>query len=227
MKLFLFDLDWTLVYTGGAGVRALNYTFEKHFHIPHAMKTVTPDGKTDPAIIREMIRVHLQRDPKAGEIDSLCRGYIDRLRVEVAAGEGYRVMPGIPEFLKALSKRQDVLVGLGTGNLEEGAHIKLERAQLMPHFKFGGFSSDSEDRAKVLTAAVKRGEALAGHSVAPRQAYVIGDNVRDVQAGKTIGATTVAVATGPMPYEELAKTEPDFLFHDFSQTQDVIGKLLP
>lgn len=225
-RLLLFDLDWTLVYTGGAGVRALNHAFAKQFGIPHAMKTVSPDGKTDPAIVREMIRVHLKRDPHQGEIELVCRGYIERLRYEVETGEGYRIMPGIPALLEILVQNADILIGLGTGNLKAGAEIKLTRAKLTHYFQFGGYSDDSEDRPTVLATAVKRGVAAASHGFKPQDVLVIGDNKRDVEAGKAIGALTVAVATGPMSYEELSKTQPDFIFQDLSATGDVLKKLL-
>jgi phosphoglycolate phosphatase len=224
-KVLLFDLDWTLIYTGGAGVRALDHAFEALFGIPQAMKKVSPDGKTDPAICREMIRVLLKRDPKDGEIEKLCRGYLDRLAVEVPGGPGYRVLPGIPELLEALSGLPDILMGLGTGNLEEGASIKLARADLMKYFRFGGYGSDSEDRPTVLRTAVKRGEALAERTFAPGDVVVIGDNIRDVQAGQAIGAVTVAVASGPMSHEDLFASKPDHLFHDFSDTQAVLKVL--
>src|SRR4051812_1137940 len=116
-KLLLFDLDWTLIYTGGAGIRALNFAFEKLFQVPQAMKIVTPDGKTDPAICREMIRVHLGRDPQEMEIEILCRGYLERLALEIPEGEGYRILPGVSALLDALALRDDILMGLGTGNL--------------------------------------------------------------------------------------------------------------
>jgi phosphoglycolate phosphatase len=226
-KVFLFDLDWTLVYTGGAGLRALTYAFEKHCQVPEGMKNISPDGKTDPAIVREMIRVHLQREPQPGEIDAICRGYVDRLKIEVKEGPGYKVLPGIPELLAVLSKRPDVILGLGTGNLEEGARAKLGRADLMRFFQFGGYSNDSEDRPKVLGTAVQRAEALLGEKVPPRDVIVIGDNFRDIQAGQAIGATTVGVASGPMSYDSLAAYHPDYLFHDLSHTQDVLERLLP
>jgi phosphoglycolate phosphatase-like HAD superfamily hydrolase len=224
-KVLLFDLDWTLIYTGGAGVRALDHAFEKLFGIPQAMKKVTPDGKTDPAICREMIRVHLNREPQGAEINSLCQGYLDRLAEEVPQGPGYRVLPGIPELLQALSETPSVLMGLGTGNLEEGARIKLARADLMKYFRFGGYGSDSEDRPTVLRTAVKRGEALAKTTFAPEDVVVIGDNIRDVQAGQAIGAVTVAVASGPMSYGDLSASKPDHLFRDFSDTRAVLKVL--
>jgi len=224
-KLLLFDLDWTLIYTGGAGVRALDHAFEKLFGIPQAMKKVSPDGKTDPAICREMIRVLLNREPQEGEIEKLCRGYLDQLAIEVPTGSGYRVLPGIPDLLEALSRLDHVLMGLGTGNIEEGARIKLDRADLMKYFRFGGYGSDSEDRPTVLRAAVKRGEGLAQKTFAPQEVVVIGDNIRDVQAGKAIGAVTMAVASGPMRAEELATSKPDHLFQDLSDTRAVLNVL--
>jgi phosphoglycolate phosphatase len=226
-SLFLFDLDWTLIYTGGAGVRALDYAFEKHFGIAAAMKHISPDGKTDPAIIREMIRVHLKRDPQPGELEQLCNAYVDRLRVEVADGPGYIIMPGIPEILGELSEREDVVLGLGTGNLMEGAMVKLARADLMSYFKFGGYGSDSEDRPEVLRIAVQRGEAVAGQKVAPERVFVIGDHVRDILAGQAIGARTVGVATGHITTEEMAKHNPHYIFNDLSDTHSILATLLP
>lgn len=225
-KLLLFDLDWTLVYTGGAGPRALNHAFEALFRIPDAMKSVVPDGKTDPAICREMIRIHLGRFPQDGEIDRLCRGYLDRLKIELPLATGYRILPGIPALLQALSDRADILMGLGTGNLEEGAHAKLGRAGLMRYFRFGGYGSDSEERPEALRIGFRRGQELAGHSLPAKSVLVIGDNIRDVQGGQAIGATTVAVATGPMSYDELAAAGPDFIFHDLSDTPGVLQALL-
>jgi phosphoglycolate phosphatase len=224
-KVLLFDLDWTLIYTGGAGVRALNHAFEKLFKIPQAMKKVSPDGKTDPAICREMIRVHLSREPQPGEIEALCRGYLDRLAEEIPQGPGYRILPGIPELLEALSGTPHLLLGLGTGNLEEGARIKLARADLMKYFRFGGYGSDSEDRPTVLRTAVKRGEKLAQRTIASHETVVIGDNIRDVQAGKAIGAVTVAVASGPMSFDELMVSRPDHIFKDFSDTLSALKVL--
>ena len=225
-RLLLFDLAWTLIYTGGAGVRALNSAFAELFGIPGAMKTITPDGKTDPAICREMIRVHLKREPREGEVERLCRGYLDGLAREISDGPGYRVLPGVPELLETLSGRSDALLGLGTGNLEEGARIKLARADLMRYFRFGGYGSDSEDRPTLLRTAVRRGEAIAGKAFASKDVVVIGDNARDVQAGRAIGATTLAVASGPMKAADLSAAGPDQLVADLSDTPKILQILL-
>ena len=97
----------------------------------------------------------------------------------------------------------------------------------MRFFKFGGYSNDSEDRPEVLRKAVARGEAIIHQKVPARDVIVVGDNFRDILGGQAIGATSVGVATGPMNYESLAGYKPDFLFHDLSHTDDVLGKLLP
>ncbi len=224
-KLLLFDLDWTLIYTGGAGVRALNKAFEQLFAIKDAMKIVSPDGKTDPAICREMIKVHLKREPQKGELELLCQGYLKHLAHEVPQSPGYRVLPGVPTLLEELSSLPSVLMGLGTGNLEEGARIKLVRADLMKYFRFGGYGSDSEERPEVLRTAVRRGETIAGRSFGPREVVVIGDNIRDVQAGQAIGALTLAVASGPMSIEDLAASKPDHLFKDLSDIRRALDVL--
>lgn len=226
-RLLLFDLDWTLIYTGGAGVRALDHAFERQFGIASAMKQVSPDGKTDPAICREMIRVHLKREPRDGEVEMLCRGYVERLAIEVPEGPGYRILPGVPELLETLATRTDVFIGLGTGNLEEGARIKLARAGLMKYFRFGGYGSDAEDRPQVLRIAVERGEKLAGHRFDPGEVMVIGDNIRDVQAGQAIGAQTLAVASGPMSLPDLQAANPDFALSDLSSTDQVLKVIIP
>jgi phosphoglycolate phosphatase-like HAD superfamily hydrolase len=173
-----------------------------------------------------MIRVHLKRDATPAEIQSLCDAYIARLAEEVPNGPGYRILPGIPELLEALKRRTDMIMGLGTGNLKAGAEIKLKRPNFWRYFDFGGFSNDSEVRAEVLAAGVKRGEALAKKTFAPRNVIVIGDNSRDIEAGKAIGATTIGVATGPMKLQELAAFKPDHLFVDLSDTGKVIETLV-
>src|SRR5262249_55246601 len=161
------------------------------------------------------------RDAESGEIEAVCRGYVDRLKVEVN-GPGYIILPGIPELLKALSERSDVVMGLGTGNLSAGAKAKLDRAKLNDYFPFGGVADDSEDRPTLLRKAVERGQAHAGTSFPPERIYVLGDNFRDIVAGKAIGARTVGVATGQMKLNELEAYKPDHLFQDFSDTQDVL-----
>jgi phosphoglycolate phosphatase len=221
-KLLLFDLDWTLIYTGGAGIRAFNAAFQGLFGLPDGLKGFTLDGKTDRAIARELIAQRTGREPTADDIQALCEKYVVELGREVPVSPGFRIMPGIGELLPILRDHADVLMGLGTGNLKAGAEAKLTRVDFWRYFAFGGFADDSEIRAEVLAAGVRRGETMAHQKFAARDVIVIGDNFRDVEAGKAIGATTVAVATGPMKIEELAAYKPDHLFADLSDTKKVL-----
>src|SRR5690348_5366834 len=133
-RLLLFDLDWTLIYTGGAGLRALNHAYHTLYGVADAAKGVVLDGKTDPAICREIIRVHQKREPTASDLAAFCEGYLKQLAVEVPQSAGYRILPGIPDLLEQLHRRSDVLMALGTGNLKRGAEIKLARPGFWKYF---------------------------------------------------------------------------------------------
>ncbi len=176
-KVLLFDLDWTLIYTGGAGLRALNHAYESLYGLADAAKGVVLDGKTDPAICREMIRVHQKRQAEAAEIEALCEKYLEQLAIEVPKSPGFRILPGIPELLERLSGHPDVLLALGTGNLKRGAEIKLARPGFWKYFPVGGFADDSEERPEVLRAAVRRAEEHAGRS------FAASENVGDRRYG--------------------------------------------
>jgi phosphoglycolate phosphatase len=224
-KVCLFDLDLTLVHTGGAGGKSLEQAFHHLYGIPDILKVITFDGKTDTGIAREMIQSFLYRDPQIGEVDRILRAYLDNLKRMIPNVEGYRVLPGVYEILDLLSRREDVLLGLGTGNLREGAEIKLARANLMRYFPFGGFSDDAEERFRVLAAGVARAEKILGYKPEPQDVIIIGDNARDISAGKAIGAVTVAVATGPMTLEELKTHAPDVAIPDLTHRDALLGLL--
>jgi len=224
-KVLLFDLDWTLIYTGGAGLRALNHAYEALFGVAEAAKGVVLDGKTDPAICREMIKVYQKRQAEDTEIRALCDKYLEQLAIEVPISPGFRILPGIPALLDRLAGHPEALMALGTGNLKRGAEIKLARPDFWKYFPIGGFSDDSEDRAEVLRAAVRRAEAHAGRSFSASEVIVIGDTVHDIHAARAIGATVLAVACGPTKREVLAAAHPDHLFDDLSDTQAVLNVL--
>jgi phosphoglycolate phosphatase-like HAD superfamily hydrolase len=225
MRVILFDLDGTLVSTGGAGVRALDSAFLRHQGIRRAMEGVSPAGKTDPLIVVEVFEKKLGRRPAAGEMETLHDSYHEFLAEELARTEGYRVMDGVRAVLDALVGRDDLLLGLGTGNWERGARLKLERAGLNGYFSFGGFGSDAEDRPSVLRAGVRRAEAKLGRAVPPRDVLVIGDTILDVKAGKAIGAVTVAVACGHGREAELRASGPDAYLEDFTDTAAALAAL--
>lgn len=219
-RLFLFDLDGTLILTGGAGVRALDQLFEKRYGICRATSNLRPDGKTDPAIFREIFRRRLNRSPTASEMKNATRVYIQSLRGTLTKKRGYRVMRGIREFLRTAAKRGDALA-LGTGNFRESARLKLTRSRLWRYFSVGGFGSDSEDRVEILRIAARRASQRYHHSFRRQDIFVVGDTSRDVAAAQRAGFRSIAVATGNIPLKELRKSKPDFLFEDLARVSKV------
>lgn len=207
-KLLLFDLDGTLLLTGGAGTRSFEGSFVRHFRVKARTEGVRMDGMTDPAIARHILKSHgLPHDDEA--VARVLEGYLAYLESAVAASRGYQVLPDVIDALEDLSRRADVVLGLATGNIERGARIKLERAGLNRFFPFGGFGSDSEDRAKIVRTAIARGSGFAGEEFGKGMIVVIGDTPKDVAAGKAAGVKTVAVATGSYDLDALRACSPD------------------
>ena len=227
MKLLLVDLDGTLLLSGGAGKRALEDVFAARYGKPDAFRGVDPGGKTDPRILREMARnsgVAMERIDR--DMPLLCAEYLDRLRVHMPAAPA-TLMPGVQSFLEAASAADGVLLGLLTGNLEEGARIKLARFDLNGYFSFGAFGSDSEDRNALVPVAVARASALLGRPVAGgRNVVVLGDTALDIECGKAHGAVTIGVATGGTSVEELERHGPDRVFDDLSDAAAVVECVL-
>ena len=216
MKLLLFDLDGTLVSTGGAGLRALDRAFAALFGLRGAMEGISPAGKTDPLIVREVFEKKRGTRPAAEDVRRVCESYLAFLSEEVPKSPGYRVMEGIRELLDRLWAEKGALLALGTGNLERGARIKLEPGGLNRYFNFGGFGSDAEARADMLRAGVRRAEERTGMVFPLRDVFVIGDTILDVKAGKEVGAVTVAVACGHGKRDDLRVAQPDVYMESFA-----------
>ncbi len=221
-KALLFDIDATLLKTGWAGFRALNRVFGRLYGVSDATQGIRPAGKTDPLIIREMFEKSLPDLDPDPEIPRVIDLYLEYLAEEVEVSPGFEVMPGVPQLLEALSGIPSLVLGLATGNLEQGAYIKLRRAGLGSYFSFGGFGSDSENRTEVVLAAIRRAKEHLKGEVSADSVYVIGDTPLDILHGREAGARTVAVATGGSDMEELGRYDPDFLFEDFSCTRRVV-----
>jgi len=225
MRLVLFDIDGTLLLTHGAGMRALNRAFEINQVLPDAVKAVHPDGKTDPQIVREIMKI-CGRDAECTSemFASFFTSYIAFLQEEMAVCTQLRIMPGVRELLGRLAGEPQFCVGVATGNIEEGAWLKLRYAQLHSFFHFGGFGSDAEDRTEVIRRAILRGTTL----VAPRSveaSFVIGDTPRDVIHGKAAAARTIAVATGTYSLDRLREHEPDLAVPTLEDTEQVMALL--
>jgi phosphoglycolate phosphatase-like HAD superfamily hydrolase len=194
-RILLFDIDGTLVSTGGAGAVAWRQAFEELHGIPADIGQFTDAGMTDPDVGARTFEAVLGREPTPHELAQLIQRRLEHLPEAVAASEGYRVLPGVPERLRQLS-RDGHLLGIITGNGDGAAFIKLTRGDLSRWFSFGAYASAGLDRAGIVGQAVQRGEAMLGRDVPNTEIYVIGDTPLDVQAAHAVRCTAVGVATG-------------------------------
>jgi phosphoglycolate phosphatase-like HAD superfamily hydrolase len=217
MRLFLFDIDGTLVWAHGVGRIALTKAMTAVYGIPPAYGDYDTRGKTDPRIVYEVMHsAGVPDDVIYARLPSCFEAYVQYLDVLIDDGHPVQTMPGIPELVRALSIRRDALVGLLTGNIESGARTKLRPTGLVPHFRLGAYGSDDADRRRLPVIARERAQALTGHEIPYEQIVVIGDTPLDVDCARACGARAIAVATGQHTYDELASCFPDRLFTDFS-----------
>lgn len=205
----LFDIDGTLMTTGGAGRRAMRAAFGEVVDAPHALDDVKLGGKTDPMILREGLEV-IGRAYDAALVEQILERYLERLEAEVARSPGYHVFDGVLTILDH-AHALNAAVGLGTGNVERGAQVKLARGALNDRFAFGGFGSDAEDRTELIRAGAERGAARLGRLLSECRVIVIGDTPRDVRAAHGIGAVCLAVATGGYDVSALQKAGADLV----------------
>ena len=222
-RLLLFDIDGTLVNTGGAGVESLKMTVRSRFGAEDNLRDIEIAGKTDRAIIRDILRKY-QVEPSEDNIAAFARDYIDRLPLSLSRTRG-RVLPGIQSLLERLKPQPHIVLALLTGNLKQGARHKLQHYNLWDFFEFGAFADDHHDRNELGAFARERAQKGHGHDFDAADIDVIGDTNHDIGCGKAFGARTVAVATGSWSRERLQECWPDFLFDDLSNTQEVIEKL--
>ena len=223
-RLFLFDIDGTLLTSGGAGAGALADAMLSRFEVYEDFVGITLAGATDATIASALLEKHgigVTPENTAALLDS----YLHHLPHRLPRHDG-RLMPGIIPLLDALASRDDVVLALLTGNLVRGAEIKLGHYGVWDYFEFGAFADDHHDRNELGKFA--RARALEKHGVEfpPDRIYVIGDTPRDIECGRVIGARTVAIATGEYSRAELAAHAPDFLFDDLSDTAAVLAALV-
>lgn len=222
MKLLLFDIDGTILATNGAGSRAVQRAFESVHGVEVEIQAIDFAGKTDPLILKEIYRNELGREHTEDEAREVYKHYVLYLKEEITTAE-VEVMPGVRNLLNILSKRDDLALGVATGNIEEGAHIKLSKVSLATHFSFGGYGSDSEIRESLIRRAMERARVHVNNGGGFEETYVIGDTPFDIIHGRAAGARTVAVATGRYTTTELSEHKPDYLYKDLSDLKSIIS----
>jgi len=223
-KLFLFDIDGTLLRTGRAGEHALRLAFRERFGVEDDLSAISFAGSTDGAFARQMFGAHAI-PPTPENVADLFDGYVHHLALELPRREG-RVLPGIVGLLEALHQREDIVLGLLTGNIERGAELKLSHYGVWDFFEFGAFADDHVDRNKLGPVAHSRAVERHGISFEASDVFVLGDTPKDIDCARAAGFVAVAIATGSCRKEELAAHRPDFLFEDLSDTRGVLVTLL-
>jgi phosphoglycolate phosphatase-like HAD superfamily hydrolase len=223
MHVCLFDIDGTLIASGGAGKAALEASLAEEFGIPEITAKLELSWRTDRAICRDLFRYHVLEDTPENW-RRLIDGYLRHLPV-CLKHRGGRILPGVGELLERLSAHDEVRVGLLTGNTRAGAKAKLGHFGLYDHFSFGGFGDDHFDRDDVAREALQAVHAFCNGSASLERIWVIGDTPLDIRCARAIGARAVAVATGWHPVEELAACKPDLLFDDLSDATPLLDRL--
>lgn len=219
MKVCLFDIDGTLVSTGMAGKDAMIEAFLKVAELTELEHIFQVSGKTDRGIFAELYELHgksLNEEAWHKFLDLYLRG----LATNLPQRQGL-VLEGVTALLAKLSQRDDVLLGLLTGNVEKGAALKLGHYGIHDYFAFGGFGDHHPNRDDVARAALEAAEAFHGQAIPPEDIYVIGDTPNDVKCARAIGAKAVAVATGVFTIEQLEATQPDLLLSNLSDTDAI------
>ena len=225
-SLILFDIDGTLVLTGGAGGRAMSLAFQETFGVRDALSGISMAGRTDAWILADALTAHnIASDPKA--LVRFREAYLRHLTIELdKPGARKGLMPGVRELLDVLRRRDDVYVALLTGNYEEGARIKLEYFDLWRYFRCGAFGDDAPQRDGLVSKALERIAASGGPSFSAADAVVIGDTPLDVACAAFCGARSIAVATGSHRVEELRAAGADVVMQDLSNTPEVVAAIL-
>ena len=226
MRLFLFDIDGTLVTARGAGRASIGRALQATYGTAGAIEAYDFRGKTDPRIVWDLMRGAGLADAVIERGLAACfEAYVAELECAIGDGSRVLILPGVVDVVRALAARDDAVVGLLTGNIEAGARVKLASTGLWPYFRVGAFGSDDIDRRRLPAVACERARAVAGHDFAFERVTIIGDTPLDVDCARACGAVAVAVATGFHPHDELAACAPDHLFADFSDVPRALATL--
>jgi phosphoglycolate phosphatase len=228
-RLVLFDIDGTILLSGGAGRRAITAALSEAVGDVDAFTGIRFDGKTDPQIVGELLAAAGHERPHdEAHVAALCERYVTLLEQELQGSTaGTKVMPGVPELLDRLEAESAVVLGLLTGNLARGARLKLAAAGIAPErFLVGAYGSDSGHRPDLPAIAAQRAEPHFGRTPLRDEVVIIGDTPADIYCGAGIGARALGVATGGYGVEDLAACRPHAVFANLSDTDAVLAAIL-
>ncbi|MBA3582988.1 MAG: HAD family hydrolase [Gemmatimonadetes bacterium] len=225
-RLFLFDIDGTLLSAGGAPRRAFRRALIEHFGTDGDAANSDFSGKTDPQIVYELMNGAGFADGHIEErLVEVFAHYLAELERELAVETRHRLYPGVDEVVPALAADPRVVLGLVTGNVEAGARLKLAHFGLWDAFRIGAFGSDDRTRDNLPAIAIGRAEAITGRRFEGAEVVVVGDTPADVRCARAAGATAVAVATGHPSRETLAASEPDILVDSLADWPALLAEL--
>jgi phosphoglycolate phosphatase-like HAD superfamily hydrolase len=228
MRLVLFDIDGTLLNSGGMGRASMQSALAEVFGSP-GVGSYRYDGKTDKQIVRDTMRLEGHSDEHIdSKMEALIGLYLDGLRTGVKSGNfDVRPLDGVVELLDALEARKDVVLGLLTGNVEPGARVKLSAAGIDPdRFRVNAFGSDHEHRPQLPAIAQRRASEALGLDIAGERLVVIGDTPADIECGRELGAKAIGVASGHYTVEQLAAHEPYAVFPSLKNTKQVLETIV-
>ncbi len=223
-RVILWDIDGTLVHTGHAGEIALVNAMAFLFGIETSLHDVDYKGRTDRQIARNLLAKH-QLPVNDDTERSFVNAYLTELALQLPQRQGH-IYPGITTALNAIEAQNGIHNALLTGNMERGAQLKLQHYNLWHHFTFGAFADHSRHRPDLGAHALHLARQRFGPNLAPNQLIVIGDTPHDVDCGRSIGARTIAVATGGFTIGDLRQTGADAIFPDLSDLQPFLDVIL-
>lgn len=226
MRLFLFDVDGTLVTARGAGRVAIARALASTYGVTGPVEAYDFRGKTDQRIVCDLMgAAGLEEAVIEAGLAACFAAYLAELEAMLGDGRRVTILPGVSEVVRALAARDDALVGLLTGNIEAGARVKLRPTGLWDLFRVGAFGSDHVDRRRLPAVACERAHRLTGRRFAFEDVTIIGDTPLDVDCARACGAVAVAVATGFHPAQDLRACAPDLLLPDFSDVPATLAAL--
>jgi len=225
-RLVLFDIDETIMRSDGAGRRAVTTALHVLLGVPAEAVKVVMSGKTDPQIMHEILtNAGYPEEEQEKRVEELIERYLIALESEIASGDRYKLHLGASELIAALHEREDVELGLLTGNVERGARMKLSKFDLNRYFPIGAYGSDSRDRLKLPAIAHKRAQDHYGQPFELDEIVIIGDAENDILCAKGYGVVSLAVNTGRTSKAELEALSPDHLFATLEDTETILAAI--